>query len=51
MEVAHLFQDQSCNHMVDVLTRCQHFSFQTHSCIYCIKKKSHVDVAQQLMWK
>jgi hypothetical protein len=49
MEVAHPLPNQSCSHMVDVMVRCQHSSFQTHPCNLCIKTRSHVVVVQHLL--
>jgi len=44
-EVARFKKNQLCNHMVDVLVKCQHSSFQTHHYSFCIEKGFHVVVA------
>jgi hypothetical protein len=49
-EVAHL-QDQLSNHMVNVPTKCCHYSFQTHICILSSENGFHVDLTQQLVWE
>jgi hypothetical protein len=54
-EVAHL-QDQLSNHMVNVPTKCCHYSFrthicQTHICILSSENGFHVDLIQQLVWE
>jgi hypothetical protein len=51
MEVAHLFWNQLCSHMIIVLARCQHIFFQAHLCTFGIEKGFQVDVTQHLVWE
>jgi hypothetical protein len=48
--VAHL-QDQLSNHMVNVPTKCCHYSFQIHLYFLFSEIGVNVDLTQQLVWE